>query len=119
MNKPNQTQNMKPIIDWDLGIKLANNKKDLAEEILDLLIKTLPEEFSQIKNAYENKNYTDLLKTLHKLHGAVCYCGVPRLKEAITILETALKQKEYSNITEKFERLESEIHTLLKEALAL
>ena len=117
--KPHSSLNMKPVIDWELGIKLVNNKKDLAEEMLFLLTKSLPSELFEIKKAYANKDYPELLKNTHKLHGAVCYCGVPRLKDAIFILETSLKQKKYSEIETLFNQFEAEAHAVLKEAATL
>ncbi|OGT60635.1 MAG: hypothetical protein A3E85_02715 [Gammaproteobacteria bacterium RIFCSPHIGHO2_12_FULL_45_12] len=80
-----------PIVDTALGIRLAGNKKDLANEILSLLIQTLPDDISSIITQYQNKNYTELLREVHKLHGAVCYCGLPRLKTLLDQLETHLK----------------------------
>ncbi len=82
----------KPVIDWTLGLKLAGNKRELAEEMLSMLVKNLPEEVQRIREAYENNQYQELHQRLHKLHGAVCYCGTPRLKKIIAALENALKK---------------------------
>ena len=80
------------IIDWELSIKLAGGNQQAAEELMTLMIKSLPNELSQIKIAVE-KNQLDLLKNLlHKLHGALCYCGLPRLKNAVERFEDALKK---------------------------
>jgi len=54
----------------------------------------LPTAQLDIKTAYDTSDTTSLLTHVHKLHGACCYCGVPRLKHATATLETALKQKE-------------------------
>lgn len=102
------------IIDWKLALKLANNKRDLAEEMLTLLMKTLPDEFAAIKEAHIEKNYEELLKLVHKLHGAVCYCGVPRLKNAIYNLESILKRNKFAEVPLLFARLELEVEELLK-----
>lgn len=102
------------IIDWELGIKLANNKREIAEELLALLIKNLPNELQDIKTAYEQKQDDVLLQRLHKLHGAVCYCGVPRLKQIIFALETALKQNKLADIPSLFTKFEFEINEVLR-----
>jgi len=104
------------IIDWELGTKLANNKREIAEEMLLLLIETLPQEFDDIKQAYDLKNYPLLLQKVHKLHGAVCYCGVPRLKESISILETQLKKQAYEEIDQLFYNFDFEVKELFKQS---
>ncbi len=111
-NTDPQNEIKKPIIDWNLSLKLANNKSDLAEEMLSLLIQTLPIEFSNIKTAYLNSNYSELLQHVHKLHGAVCYCGVPRLKEAIAAFEVSLKQNKLQSVAELFSQFEIEVNAV-------
>jgi two-component system, NarL family, sensor histidine kinase BarA len=80
-----------PVIDWKLGATLLGNKEDAAKEILGLFIKGLPEEIANIKKLHLDGNYTLLRSSVHKLHGAICYCGTPRLKVIIASLETELK----------------------------
>lgn len=103
-----------PVIDCELAIKLAGNKKDLAKELLHLFIKNLDEEFSSIKHAYSDANYPELQKLIHKLHGAVCYCGLPRLKTVLTKLETELKSNIMSSLPSLLNQLETEVTLLLK-----
>lgn len=94
------------VIDWDLALKLAGNKRDLAEELLNMLLMTLDSDVKKIRSDYDNKNFSDLQKRIHKLHGAVCYCGTPRLKKIIVIIENALKQNnidDFSNLLDQFE----------------
>ena len=89
---------------------------ELAEEMMALLLKTLPDEMAQIKKSKIEKNYPDLLRHLHKLHGAVCYCGVPRLKQSIAALETILKQKKYAKLPKLFKQFEQEALLVLNES---
>lgn len=113
-----RSHNEKPIIDWQLGIKLANNNQALAEDLLALFIKSLENEFVNIKLAYENCNHDELLHHVHKLHGAACYCGVPRLKDAVAILEAALKQNKMADIPALFDQFEITVMEVLKHDLA-
>lgn len=113
-NKKSDLMTEKLVIDWQLGIKLANNKKEIAEEMLTLFIENLPKELTNIKTAYENLNYEELLHHVHKLHGAACYCGVPRLKGAIADFEAALKQRKHHEIHSLFARFEHEVNAVLK-----
>ncbi len=81
--------------------------------MLGLLVKTLPIELAQIKQAHQSRDYPQLQKLVHKLHGAICYCGVPRLKSAITTLETALKTNKIAELPELCAQFEAEIKQLL------
>lgn len=103
-----------PVIDGELGIKLAGNKKDLADELLALFIKNLPEEILFIKHAHNEKNTPELLRRIHKLHGAVCYCGLPRLKIVLSQLETELKSNIMSSLPSLLDQLDIEVELLLE-----
>ena len=103
-----------PIIDWKLGLKLAGNKRELAEEMLNMLTATLADDVKKIHDSYESKNYEELHQQLHKLHGAVCYCGTPRLKKAISALENRLKRNNIDMLPTLLEQFEQESKLLLE-----
>jgi two-component system sensor histidine kinase BarA len=102
-----------PIIDWELGTKLAGNCPEAAKEMLTLLIKMLPHDLAQIRDAYTENQYEQLSHYVHRLHGALCYCGVPRLKTATHQLETALKRNKTQEISTLFNQFELEANQLL------
>jgi two-component system sensor histidine kinase BarA len=106
-----------PIIDWDLGTRLAGNNRQFAEEMLNLLTQTLPTELTQIKQAHLSRDYLLLQRLVHKLHGAICYCGVPRLKQAAVKLETALKTNKIMEVTGLCAEFEEEINKVLRNYL--
>ena len=112
-NKKSGEQDL-PVIDWALGLKLAGNKREVAEEMLHLLTATLTDEVTAIKQLQENNRYAELQQRLHKLHGAVCYCGTPRLKNVIVALESVLKSNKIENLTTLLEQLEFESRLLLR-----
>lgn len=80
-----------PVIDWELSLKLANNNHDLANDMLSLIYQRLPADIAQIKAFYHEQNTHQFIHHVHKLHGALCYCGLPRLKFLIAHLESDLK----------------------------
>ncbi len=100
-----------PIFDLDLSLANANQRIELATELLDLLIAGLPEDQKGINDVASD--YTALRKAVHKLHGAVRYCGVPRLNRAIEKLETALKQDDAHQIPLLLNLLNGEIAALI------
>jgi two-component system sensor histidine kinase BarA len=80
------------IYDWQMALKLTGNKPEIAKEMLTQLVAMLPKEKQAISLSYENKDYLSLREKVHHLHGATCYCGVPRLKNALHKLETLVAQ---------------------------
>ncbi|OGT47306.1 MAG: hypothetical protein A3E83_00815 [Gammaproteobacteria bacterium RIFCSPHIGHO2_12_FULL_41_20] len=102
-----------PIINWELGTQLADNKRDLAEELLSILINSLPIEIKVIKESLHNQNRDKLWQSVHKLHGAVCYCGTPRLKQVLTKLETSIKTNIMDNLPLLIDELSTEVNQLL------
>ena len=88
---------MKPeIIDWNRCLELANHKPELAQEILSLAMTQFPKDIDLIRKAYFEKDFSELLKLVHKLHGALCYTGLPRLKNVTSHLEKLLKKKNFT-----------------------
>ena len=81
-----------PLIDWSAALQRSAGKADLAQEMLELLIQSLPHTENQIAQALLDNDQQLLLYALHKLHGACCYTGVPRLKNLLETLETQLKK---------------------------
>lgn len=95
-------------IDWELCLRLANNKADLADEMLAIFTKELSTTHEHIRSTFASKNYDKLHQYVHKLHGATCYCGLPKLKAIVANAETSLK-------TQQYEALDKQIHDLLAE----
>ncbi|HVK98406.1 MAG TPA: response regulator, partial [Dongiaceae bacterium] len=85
-------------VDMQLGIKLANGKADLAEEMLDMLFTSLQKDKSQITDRLIEEDYGALLEVVHKLHGATRYTGVPKLQKCSFTLEEALKLQRYEQV---------------------
>lgn len=80
------------LIDWSLALERAGGKCSLMKEMLQLLIDSIASSRAAIQQAIAEHNDTELLQQIHKLHGACCYTGVPRLKQLAELLETQLKQ---------------------------
>lgn len=103
-----------PIIDWELGTKLAGNKPDIAAEMLDLMMQSLPDDVTAIQKLHSEKNYSDLAKRVHKLHGAICYVGLPRIKTILDQLERDLKSNIMDSLSQHLSRLDTEVSLLLQ-----
>ena len=81
------------MLDWGLALQRAGNKPDLALEMLNMLLSSVPETLQQLESAQDAEDLPTLLKVVHKFHGACCYTGVPTLKKLAEIIETGLKQE--------------------------
>lgn len=103
-NKPRITGSDRPI-DWELSMNMAGGKRDLATDLLAMLVANIPVARAQITKAYAEQNQAQMLDQVHKFHGATCYCGVSRLKAAAAALETGLKTGEIADIGEELDAL--------------
>lgn len=76
--------------DWDLALKQAAGKEDLAKDMLQMLLDFMPEVEMLVNEALDGKEI-ELWPPIHKLHGSCAYSGVPRLKNLCYTIETQLK----------------------------
>ena len=83
-------------LDWELSLKLANGKVDLAQDMLKMMVDSNHETGRVIHAAYQAQDFDELLQHIHKLHGASCYVGTPRLKSLSNQYETKLKKQQYN-----------------------
>ena len=79
------------IFDPALALERANGKPAVMEELMALFIHGLAAEREAIMAVAEDPK--ELQQALHRLRGAVSYCGLPRLARAIEAVEIPLKDK--------------------------
>ncbi|WP_070970421.1 two-component sensor histidine kinase BarA [Vibrio sonorensis] len=81
------------IIDWQAALKQSANKEDLAKDMLQMLVDSIPEVSSIVEQALDLNNFDidTLVHHIHKLHGSCSYSGVPRLKKVCAEVEKALR----------------------------
>ncbi|EKM6088986.1 two-component sensor histidine kinase BarA [Salmonella enterica] len=96
-------------LDWQLALRQAAGKPDLARDMLQMLIDFLPEVRNKIEEQLVGENPNGLVDLVHKLHGSCGYSGVPRMKNLCQLIEQQLR----SGIHE--EELEPEFLELLDE----
>lgn len=80
-----------PIYDKDLSLQLAGGKPDLAEQMLGMLLRDLPQLCEQANVAAAANDNEALFRSVHKINGSTRYCGVPALGEAADRLELLIK----------------------------
>ncbi|MBV1877246.1 MAG: response regulator [Pseudomonadales bacterium] len=81
------------IINKPLSLQRANNKPEFATEFLQLFMASLPADQQKANTACAAGNLIDFQASVHKIHGALQYCGIPRLEQTVRSLEIRLKQE--------------------------
>lgn len=102
-----------PVIDWNLGAKLAGNKLEVAKEMLNFFMKDIKEDVKFIHQLYQSKQSDLLLREVHKMHSALCYCGLPRLKTIISSIEITLKANAAAELSDILKQLDQEVNLLI------
>lgn len=105
---------LKKPIDWKEILKLTNNKPQLAEELLNILISELPALQNALNRAYKKNDWADLKEQVHKLHGSCCYTGVHQLKQLSQQLEETLRLNAFIHVEEILSLLNLEIERVLQ-----
>lgn len=104
-----------PTIDWELAKRLAGNQVDLAHDMLNMLTRDLPNDLFDINQAFKNKDMAVLYQRVHKLHGAVSYCGTPRLKAVLASIDLNLKNNSTTDLPLMIQEFDKEVKQLLRE----
>lgn len=96
-------------IDWANCLELSNNKENLAKELLQMFVADLPASSAAIENAFNNQDTQDLANQAHRLHGACCYVGVPKLRSTVRLLESAAKTGDLDSCVPLLQDMRDEI----------
>jgi two-component system sensor histidine kinase BarA len=88
---PEPPVNLNVTLDWQLALRQAAGKTDLAREMLQMLIAFLPEIRNKVEEQLVGENPDELVDAIHKLHGSCGYSGVPRLKNLCHLIEGQLR----------------------------
>ncbi|MGQ7789704.1 Hpt domain-containing protein [Shigella flexneri] len=71
--------NPNPPLDWQLALRQAAGKTDLARDMLQMLLDFLPEVRNKVEEQLLEKTRKAWFILIHKLHGSCGYSGVPRM----------------------------------------
>lgn len=104
---------MSKILDIQQSIAAANGNVSLAKELFTMLLDDLNMRLQQIESSFEQNNMDELAEHIHKLYGATAYCIVPSLRKYTALLDTSLKQKDYSQLGQSVNDVIKEIKTII------
>ncbi len=72
------------VLDYQSALELVSGNHKLADELLAMFIKLLPDYQQEIEELQKNKDRPALKKIIHKIHGGLRYLGTPALLEIIS-----------------------------------
>lgn len=102
------------IFDWQLALKRAGNKQDLAKDMLQMLLASIEESQPKLTAALEKGDVDTVKHHIHRLNGACCYTGAANLGKAVDLLETLLKKDhQVDSLEPEFLELFDEIEKLV------
>ncbi|WP_371372987.1 two-component sensor histidine kinase BarA [Thalassotalea aquiviva] len=107
------------VFDWPLALKRSGNRPNLAAEMLVMLVDSLPEMKESIIHSVKQNDLPSVSNTIHKLHGACCYNGVPKLEKICQQLESQIKlDKQLHELEPELFELFDEIDKVLEKSQA-
>lgn len=111
----------RPVIDLQLGMqRIGVYSQEKALQVLELLMISLPEDLSALRNAESKRDRSAINDVTHKLIGALSYSAAPALEEAVQDLQAMLQTNQPSalsagiqQVTEQVESLKAAYYDLL------
>ena len=107
------------IVDWELALTRANFNDVAAQDLLSKFMVMLPDIIQEIRNDDKEGNIKAIQDNIHKLHGACCYTGVPKLQHLCFEIESGFKTQQLHNLDSQLERLMKESISLIEHGQAL
>ncbi|MFU8797174.1 MAG: Hpt domain-containing protein [Gammaproteobacteria bacterium] len=104
-----------PIIDLNLGAKIMDSNKKIAQHMITFMLKNSLPETKAFAVAYKAKNWQTLQELAHKLRGGALYCGTPRLQEACSRLENYLHSGQTIFIEPLYKQMLTELESVKNE----
>lgn len=95
-----------------VALQHANGTISLAVEMFEMLLTSLSSEKPMMVSYWESESLDDLLESIHKLHGASRYCGIPALRSALEQFETSLKANRSGEFPSAMRKVMTEITRL-------
>ncbi|AMG59619.1 two-component sensor histidine kinase BarA [Pantoea vagans] len=115
-----ELQPILPTLDWQLALRQAANKPELARDLLRMLLDFLPEVHAKMAQFMTTNEVNALREIIHKLHGSASYSGVPRMKQLCHQLERGLLEaSDIAALEPELLELQDEMENVAREARRL
>ncbi|NMP17667.1 two-component sensor histidine kinase BarA [Thalassotalea sp. Y01] len=81
-----------PVFDWPLALQRSGTNPQLALEMFKMLLDSLEQTTVELRHYIDVDDLTSIASLIHKLNGACCYVGIPRLEKVVNDIETQIKK---------------------------
>lgn len=102
------------ILDLKTALKAVSGNKQLADDLLGMFIKELPNYKQTIQNHIQSGNREDLKQVIHKIHGGLRYLGAPALMSLISQMDEVLFDLSDNELKDGIEKIYFEIDRVLE-----
>jgi len=102
-----------PVLDKNKALQIVAGNESLANELLGMLIKELPEYKYSIQHELDKGNKDELRKVIHKLHGGLRYVGAPALLDITSDTDQYLFDLSDEELKENITQIYSEIDRVI------
>jgi two-component system sensor histidine kinase BarA len=102
-----------PILDPQLGAKLAFGDRATWRSLLEMLFKQLPQDLERLRAEQGAQNADAIKELAHKIAGAAGYCGTPALTNEAKAVENLVKAGEVAAALQEVDELIRQIEKLL------
>lgn len=103
------------VLDYQSALELVSGNHDLADELLAMLIKLLPDYQQEIEKLQKNNDRLALKIIIHKIHGGLGYLGTPALLEIISETDQNFFEFNDKQLDNKIKQIMIEFSRILKE----
>jgi len=100
--------------DWQQAVDKANGNEELANDLFFEFVQQLNNAYSCIEEHAEVEEWEEVQHHVHRLHGASCYTGVPKLQYLLAECEKNLKMSDTSQASRYIPTIKETIDELLK-----
>ncbi|QUM86683.1 MULTISPECIES: two-component sensor histidine kinase BarA [unclassified Moritella] len=106
------------ILNWPLTLQRSMGKEDLAVDMLEMFINSLPEISEHLEQALARSlSRSEFQKIIHKFHGGAACCGVLPIQNLADQIERGLRKgADIEDVEPEIFELQEAIETVIKEA---
>jgi len=103
------------VLDKHQALKVVSGNEKLAEDLLIMLIKELPDYAQGMQIEFDNANKEELRKIIHKMHGGLRYVGAPALTAIVSKTDTDLFELSEQQLKQSIEHICQEIKRIVEQ----
>jgi CheY-like chemotaxis protein/HPt (histidine-containing phosphotransfer) domain-containing protein len=104
------------VFDTHLALKIANQRPQLAIEMLALFMASLDADQNRLRQAHGDGDLEQFTRQIHRLNGAARFCGIPRIQILLHDMETQLKahgeKSDVGELSDTAQQLHFELNAL-------